>query len=235
MNNSINKKLMKMKNYLIYIFLVALSIKTYSQEDTGVSEKKNALAVSLGSPGLGFEYARKLTPKLNARLAYHSLNVKDFEQKNIEIKQDVVDLLANLEVAIIDAGIEYLPFTNSSFKLTAGVGFLSNLNANGVITYTEDVKFGDVVVDKKDVGEIIGDVSWSGIAPYLGIGFGRAIPKKRLGFGIEVGSYFSSSPEVKLTASNLLAPTAEQEDNLREALTTFKFIPRIQLRLAYKF
>jgi hypothetical protein len=226
---------MKMKNYLLYLFLVTLSLKTYSQDSTSVSEKKNAFAISFGSPGLGLEYARKLSPKINAKLVWHSFNLKDFEKEDIEIKDDLVDLLANLEVSIIDVGIEYLPFTNSSFKLTAGLGFLSNVNANGVVTYTEEVVFGDVVVSKNDVGEINGDISWTGVAPYLGIGFGRAIPKKRLGFGIEFGSYFSSSPDVKLTATELLAPTAEQEDNLREALTSFKFIPRVQLRIAYKF
>lgn len=224
-----------MKNYLLYLFLVTLSLKTYSQDSTSVSEKKNAFAISFGSPGLGLEYARKLSPKINAKLVWHSFNLKDFEKEDIEIKDDLVDLLANLEVSIIDVGIEYLPFTNSSFKLTAGLGFLSNVNANGVVTYTEEVVFGDVVVSKNDVGEINGDISWTGVAPYLGIGFGRAIPKKRLGFGIEFGSYFSSSPDVKLTATELLAPTAEQEDNLREALTSFKFIPRVQLRIAYKF
>lgn len=224
-----------MKNYLLYIFLITLSLKSYSQDMTSVSEKKNAFAISFGSPGLGLEYARKLSPKLNAKLVWHSFNLKDFEREDIEIKDDIVDLIANLEVSIFDLGIEFLPFTNSSFKLTAGVGYLSNMNANGVVTYTEDVFFGDVIVSKNDVGEINADISWSGVAPYLGIGFGRAIPKKRLGFGIEFGSYFTSSPDVKLTATNLLAPTAEQEDNLREALTTFKFIPRIQLRLAYKF
>ncbi|SDS20816.1 hypothetical protein SAMN05216503_2326 [Polaribacter sp. KT25b] len=226
---------MKMKNYLLYIFFLTLSLKGHSQDVSSASEKKNALAVSFGSPGLGLEYARKLSPKLNAKLVWHSFNLKDFEQEDVEIKDDVVDILANLEVAIIDAGIEYLPFTNSSFKLTAGVGFLSNVNANGVITYTEEVVFGDVTVSKNDIGEINADTSWSGVAPYLGVGFGRAIPKKRLGFGIEFGSYFTSSPDVKLTATKLLAPTAEQEENLKEALTTFKFIPRIQLRLAYSF
>ena len=109
------------------------------------------------------------------------------------------------------------------------------MDLNAVVTYTEEVQFGDVKLSKKDVGEIIADVSWSGIAPYLGIGFGRAIPKKRFGIGFELGSYFTSSPDVILTASKLLSPTSNQQENLKESLSTFKFIPKIEIRIAYKF
>ncbi|WP_298881315.1 hypothetical protein [uncultured Polaribacter sp.] len=226
---------MNIKNFLLSIFLISFCFQSKAQNDKEIKEKKNAFAISIGSPGLGLEYARKLSPKLNAKLVWHSFKLEDFEKEDLEIKEDKIDLLANLELSIIDLGIEFLPFKNSSFKLTAGLGFISKLNTNATITYTENVKFGDVVITKEDVGEVNADVSWSGTAPYLGIGFGRAIPKRRLGFGIEIGSYFTSSPDATLTATKLLAPTSNQEENLKEAISSFKFIPRLQFRLAYKF
>lgn len=227
--------IMKLKKLLVPIFFFSFCLASFAQVENEIKEKKNAFAVSFGSPGLGLEYARKLSPKISAKLVWQSFNLKDFEQKDLEIKDDKVDLLANLEVSIIDLGIEYHPFKSSSFKLTTGFGILSNLNFNAVFTYKEDVVVGNVVVNSQDVGQIMADVSWSGLAPYLGLGFGRAIPKKKLGIGIEVGTYFASSPTVDLNASNLLSPTASQEENLQDALESFKFIPRIQLRLAYKF
>lgn len=223
------------KNYLLFVFLMSLVFTTNAQEDEEVKQRKNAFAVSFGSPGISFEYARKLNKKLSAKIVYYTFNISDFEREDVEIKDDLVDLKANLEVAIIDLGIEYLPFNNSSFKLTAGLGYLSNVNLNAVFTYKEDVIVGTVVIKNENVGQIEADVNWSGIAPYVGIGFGRAIPKNRFGIGFEIGSYYTSSPDVNLTASNLLAPTAEQEDNLRESLESYKFIPKIQIRLAYNF
>lgn len=221
------------KNYLLLIFLASFCFTGNSQEN--YNEKKNAFAISFGSPGLGLEYARKLNPKLSVKAVWQTFNLKDFEQKDLDLNGDKVDLLVNLELGIIDLGIEYLPFKNSSFKLTTGLGFLSKVNLNSVITYTEDVIVGTVTVTKQDVGEVVADVTWSGVAPYLGLGFGRTVPKKRLGFGIELGTYFVSSPNVNLTASKLLAPTATQEEKLQNSLEDFKFIPRIQFRLAYKF
>lgn len=224
---------MTMKNYFICILFAALTLTTYSQEET--SEKKNALAISAGLPGFGVEYARKLTPHLNAKVAYHFFKLEDFEIEDVEIKSDIVDILANLDVSIVDIGIEYLPFKKSSFKLTAGLGVLNKVNLNAVATYNEEIVFGDVIITNEDAGQITADVTWTDIAPYVGIGFGRAIPKNRLGFGIEFGSYITSSPEIDLTATNLLENTASQKENLQESLEDFKFIPRIQLRIAYKF
>ncbi|PQJ69591.1 hypothetical protein [Polaribacter butkevichii] len=221
----------KKKKQLLLTSFLCLCLLGQAQEN----QQKNAFAVSFGSPGLGLEYARKLTPKLNAKVVWHSLKIEDYEQEDVKVKDDLVDILANLEVSIIDLGIEYLPFKNSSFKLTAGIGILNKVNINGVVTYNEDIVFGDVIIINKDAGEIITDINWSGVAPYLGFGFGRAIPKKKLGIGIEFGSYFSSSPKVDLTATNLLESTTSQKENLQEALDEFKMIPRIQIRLAYKF
>ena len=224
-----------MKKILLAIALVSVCFASHAQDEIEIKERKNAFAASFGLPGLGIEFARKLSPKFSARLAWHSAQLINLGVENIEIKDDKVNLLANAEVSIIDLGIEYNPFKNSSFKLTTGLGYLANVNTNLVVTYTEDVKLGDVIITKNDVGEIVADVTWSGIAPYVGIGFGRAVPKRRFGFGFELGTYYTSSPDVKLTASELLAPTASQEENLQKSLSSFKFIPRVQVRLVYKF
>ena len=222
-----------MKNYFICILFATIALNTFSQGEK--PEKKNALAISAGLPGFGVEYARKLSPHLNAKVAWHFFKLEDFEIEDVEIKSDIVDILANVDISIVDVGIEYLPFKNSSFKLTAGVGILNKVNLNGIATYNEDIVFGDVVITNEDAGQIIADVTWTDVAPYVGLGFGRAIPKNRLGFGIEFGSYITNSPEIDLTATNLLENTASQKENLQKSLEDFKFIPRLQIRIAYKF
>lgn len=230
------------RRFLLSFLLCAMVSSVFSQSDTGDTtekttkkEKKNALAVSFGVPGFGVEYARKLSPKISAKIVWHSYTVKDFEQNDIELDGETIDALINFKSSVYDIGFDWTPFTNSSFKFSLGVGIFSDFNLNGVATYTEDITVGNVTVTKQDVGEIIADASWSGAAPYVGIGFGRAIPKRRLGFGIEIGSYIAGSPDVTLDASKLLAPTANQEETLEEALSDLKFIPRILFRLAYKF
>ena len=214
------------------VFTTATSNNSFSLKDA--SERKNAIAVSFGSPGIGFEFARKLTRKLTARVAYHTFSLKDYEAKDVSVGNDQVTILGNLETQVWDFGGEYLPFSKSSFKLTFGVGILSNVNLNAKITYQEDITYGNVTITAANVGHVLIDSKWSGAAPFLGIGFGRAVPKNRIGLSFEFGTYFASSPALSLDATKLLAPTKDQEANLQTAFETLTFIPRAQIKLAIK-
>ena len=45
-------------------------------------------------------------------------------------------------------------------------------------------------------GDINGGVKVKNVRPYLGLGFGRLIPKKRVGFRFELGAQFQGKPKV---------------------------------------
>ncbi|AUC84988.1 hypothetical protein CW731_06665 [Polaribacter sp. ALD11] len=198
--------------------------------------RKNGLNLSFGTSGFGFGYARKLSQKFNAMIAYSSINIKD---KEVDVSKfldnDDVDFLGGASSTILDVGAEYVPFKNSSFKLAFGLGFLNNVQIDGLITYKEGIQYGDVIIAKQDVGKIIINSKWSGAAPFIGFGFGRAIPKNRFGFGIDIGTYFAKSPKVSLEADKLLAPTQDEQENLQAAFESLTFIPRIQFRVTYNF
>lgn len=235
---------MKIK-LLTVAFVLCFSVQNFAQQEVDTLNKKddlnekvrkNALNISLGTSGFGFGYARKLSSKLNAIIAYKSLTVKDKEVDVSEfLDNDDVDFFGGVNSTIIDAGIEYVPFKNSSFKLAFGLGFLNNVEIDGLITYKEAIKYGDVTVTSQDVGKIVINSKWSGVAPFIGFGFGRAVPKNRLGFGVDFGTYFAKAPEVSLEADKLLAPTKDEEENLQDAFESLTFIPRIQFRLTYNF
>ena len=235
----------KISFFLIAIFFTTLSIQSQTETDTiskksittsDLSERKNAITVSVGTTGFSFGYARKLSSKLNGIIAYNTFTLNDKEADvSSLLDNDDVDFLGSVKSTIIDAGIEYVPFKKSSFKLAFGVGFLNDVNINGLITYKEGIAVGDVNVSKQDVGKIVIDSEWTGVAPFIGFGFGRAVPKNKFGFGIDIGTYFTKTPEVSLTADKLLAPTQDEQATLQDAFTTLTFIPRIQLRLTYKF
>jgi len=226
---------MKIKNYVIYFILVSFSLQSYAQDKQEIIEKKNAIGVSFGTSGIGFNYARKLSAKLNAMITYHTLSINNKEvDVSSFLDNDEVNFLGSAKSTIIDLGAEYLPFKNSSFKLAFGVGFLSDVSIDGQITYKESIKVGDVIVSSQDIGKIVINSKWSGAAPFIGFGFGRAIPKNKIGFGIDIGTYIATSPEINLIADKLLAPTQNEQSNLQDAFSTLTFIPRVQFRLTYK-
>lgn len=231
-----------MKKTIIYTLLLSfcfVSLLT-AQEDIDentetIKGRKNAISFSAGLPGYGIEYSRKLSNKLSARLRYNFFNLEDYDAGTIEISGNNVIATVGVESNTIDVLLEFTPFKNSSFKLVGGLGVINNMNINLLVEYDESVTFGDVVITKEDYGNLNLGFAWDGVAPYLGVGFGRAVPKGKLGFGIEMGSYFTSSPDISLTATKLLAPTANQEAQVAQTFETWKFIPLVQFRLAYAF
>lgn len=96
--------------------------------------------------------------------------------------------------------------------------------------------FGEILLTPEQVGEMDIELAYGGMAPFLGIGFGRSIPNKRIGLGLEVGSYYIGSPWVNMNASELLEPSAsaEQEKSLEESFRTLSWLPAVKFRLAVR-
>lgn len=125
---------------------------------------------------------------------------------------------------------EYLPFKASSFKLSFGAGYfvndllenqfdvslslstdipdLSKLSGNPLLIL--DFISNPNNYPKKPIGfKTEGNIKMnikrkSSFAPYFGIGFGRAVPRSRVGFGFEMGAYYVGGYELEYEISESL-------------------------------
>ena len=74
----------------------------------------------------------------------------------------------------------------------------------------------------------------SKVRPYAGIGFGRAIPNKRLGFQFEMGAWFHGTPKV-VSPNELPAdkydPNAESIEGVGDVISKIKVYPQMTFRL----
>ena len=100
-------------------------------------------------------------------------------------------------------------------------------------TFKNNIKVGDVEFNADDSGNLDINFNWSKTTPYLGFGFGRAVPNKRLGFAFDFGTYLSGSPKITLDATGIIEQTKDQEALLNESFKSFKFIPYGSFRLSY--
>mgnify|MGYP000206329536 FL=1 len=217
----------------ITILSVLFCSNLQSQDEEIIKERKNALGVSAGT-GFGFDYSR--TWKKNKLYLTASYNTFAYSINGIEQEISGEDVISDAEFDFknFDVKLSYHPFSNA-FKLVGGLGFFSSSNINVLTTFKNNIKVGDVEFNAADSGNIDIDFNWGKTAPYLGIGFGRAVPNKRLGFAIDFGTYFSSSPEITLDATGIIEQTKDQEALLNESFETFKFIPYASFRLSYSF
>ncbi len=223
---------------LLLLYLCLISSITFSKGiTTGDSSKtknnhKLGLSLNLGTtPGIDLAYA--LSPKVTARLgfAYFKYNVNTTAKSSDE----EVKLKGDADLAMVGLSFEYFPFKKSSFKLFGGASYIDKGKVSVVVTPSGSYTFGSTTFSPDDIGNVKFSVDYGkSIAPFAGIGFGRTIPKSRIGFGFELGTYYTKTPEITLTGEKRLSSMSEQQAKVQENMKDWHYWPVINLRLAVR-
>ena len=195
-----------MKQHLLILFILITHI-SFAQEKASSMPLKNGMSagLNLSSNGIGPQVAmailknEKLVARLEGRYYY-----KEISESKVDADQNTWLVDGYFKRGSIGLLIDYHPFKNS-FKITAGYSFLLNEVSNESIL-KDSVPFGGIKISPEEIGTISGGYKIN-TSPYLGIGIGRAIPKKRFGFSFEVGTYITNVPVISFKGTNLLAPS----------------------------
>lgn len=147
------------------------------------------------------------------------------------------------------------PFKKSSWHITAGAYFgsskiikaynkqdgllrdLANYNNDveaGLLPGMEKVgvELGDYLLEPDDDGNVNAYIKTASFKPYLGLGYGRAVPKKRLGFMFDLGVQFWGTPKVYCNDHRLTEDDVDGEDGgIMKTLSKIKVYPVINFRL----
>lgn len=214
------------KNLLsVFLLLTLFSTALYSQD--------YAAAVKLSTTGITAEAVRSFSPNFNARLgfSFFSYSLSGGGSSGEDYSYD-----AKLGLFSISALADYFPF-RTGFKLTAGL--IINLNKfEADMKPTRSYTVGGDLYTPDLLGSMSADVDFNKVAPYIGIGFGNPTAGSRgLGFSLDIGTIYQGSPKAKLSATGLIEPSAspEQQQQLEENLSWFKWYPVISFGLTYKF
>jgi hypothetical protein len=216
-----------MKNVKIVMMAIVLSLSASAHAQGYFSENMFnhfAVGVTAGTPGFGFDVATTVGNHFQLRAGFVTFpNVKLSTSLNTDalsgasypdINKDI-DVEGKLDMNNFKLLIDYFPFKSSSFHVTAGAYIGSskivkvyNKEDGALIditqynnTVTEDkqagLALGDYLLKPDDKGNVEGSIKVSAFKPYLGIGFGRAVPRKnRVGFMFELGCQFWGAPGV---------------------------------------
>jgi hypothetical protein len=208
-------------------------VKSSIVESKSTKYGKWGFGLQSSTNGLGLQLARSIHPT-NKWVAKMGFTYLPLEIKNYVFDFTGTKLKSNISINLgaIGAYVDWHPFGNA-FRLTGGVAYiLTNITTNSVLKDT--VVQGEINLDPKKVGDIKTEFKTNPIAPYLAFGFGRAIPKKRVSFGIEVGTYYVASPKISFVCSGLLEPSSSNEAVLKENLKGYQFLPQILFNLSFK-
>ena len=177
-----------------------------------------ALGVSAGTDGIGFQVAAPLTYHFAVRAGY-TFMPKFKYSKGIDVGKDQafldypnrqhVDIEGKLNMSDFNILFDYYPFKRSTFRITAGayIGKEKPLEVYNTSAFlqpgyyeTKGLELGTgaspytLVSDNQ--GNVKADLKVNSFKPYIGIGFGRAVPKKTIGVQFDLGVQFWGKPEV---------------------------------------
>ena len=140
--------------------------------------------------------------------------------------------------------VNYYPFKKGSFFLTAGAYFGGGtlLKING---HSDELKelvaeagkagvvIGDYTIPVDKNGNVSGGLKVSSFRPYVGLGFGRAVPKKRLGVMFELGVQFHGKPDVYTDYGNVnnLLDEVDPDDTFSKIMDKLTVYPVMKIRL----
>lgn len=150
--------------------------------------------------------------------------------------------------------LDFYPFKKSSFHLTGGFyagnqdvikAYTDNGELKAVTDYNNialnnpqfnlpqlGLELGDYLLTPDENGNVNAEIRTNGFKPYLGIGFGRAVPKKRLGFRFDMGVQFWGTPKVYCNDIELKAEDlGGEEGDVLKYISKATVYPVISFRL----
>lgn len=220
-----------MKKTIILLICLCTSLG-YSQEKEE-KEKKHAIAVGVGS-GINVDYSYKFNNYFSLTANYGLLKTT-VEEYEFELDGEDLSVDGEVDFSHVDLKLNIAPF-GKAFRFVVGAGYFTSGTVDVDMSFTREVTIGDVVFTSDEVGQISIGAEWEGIMPYLGIGFGRAVPKTGFGFGLELGAYYAADgPTMSLTATEIIEQTSNQQSLLQDSFKENKFLPHASLRFAYSF
>ncbi len=213
---------MKIKLTVLLLLLAVFSVKAQDY----------AASLKVGTLGINLEGVRSFGEDFNARVGFAFFNYnydggggdEDFEYS------------AGLKLFSISMLADYFPFGNT-FRLTGGV--LINLNTFDVdLVPTETYTVGGDEYTPDKLGKLTAKIDFNKLSPYIGIGIGNPTAgDSGLKFALDIGTVYQGAPKVDLSATGLIEPSAapDQQEQLQDNVSWFKWFPVVSLGITYKF
>lgn len=205
---------MKTTKKLLATSLAAMAMALFSMpaqaqdkvEEFGIFDHLSA-GLTLGTTGIGIDLAAPVTEYLQVRAGYNfcsGIKYKediDYRAKGQPTKKTEVE--GKLHLGTAKLLLDVFPFRNTPFHFTTGfyIGTDEIIKAENTIPVTafdkgEGILIGDYIVEFDQDGIAKATIKVNKFRPYVGIGFGRSVPRKRIGVSGDLGVMFWGKPKL---------------------------------------
>lgn len=251
-----------MKKLLILCAILLASGFLYAQEKPSrVAFSNLGISLNGSTTGVGFTLSTPLAKHFVLRAGYqfsylsYGYQYEDFESINVagrDVNVPDLDLDAKLNVDAAHVMVDWVPFKKGkgTFFITAGcfIGGSDLITIDGQFDMSDpnikeiqqagllkdiEIEVGDDIVCVNEDGSMSAALQVKGVRPYVGLGWGRAIPKHRFGFRFELGAVFHGRPEV--VSDNLISSgTGGEISDFNKIINDITVFPQLSFQLTYR-
>ncbi len=224
-----------MKKLVIVVLSLFGSMGVFGQSatsnDTTSSKCYYIASLHAGTSGIGVDFKYNFKGHSAIRLGFSSLpfNYSTVADLGLQLKTEAKTKYNNIHLMY-----EYQPFPSlKGIRVVAGASYFMNASASAKLTPNSDITAGINTLTLAEIGDITITVDSKGVAPYLGVAFGKILPTKRLNLNFDLGSYYLPSPSVTSVGTKLLSNNADLGTTLHENLKDYHWMPVLQISLNY--
>lgn len=240
-----------MRKLLLMIALVAVSgwsMQVKAQKEQGFF-KRLAVGVSASTMGIGVDAATTLNRHFMLRAGVDIMPGYSFDTDvDVDVTSGTsaeVNVDGDLSRTQASLLLNVYPSKRSSFFIAGGfyVGGNKLVKIEGNSPELQELReqygsqagiiIGDYKLPINENGNVAGGIKVSSFRPYLGLGFGRAVPHKRVAFMFELGVQFHGTPKVYSDAGDLqeLTNQLDSDDKFSDILDNLTVYPVLKFRL----
>ena len=196
------------------------------------SSNRFALTASAGLNGFGGELVWGLGEKLNSRIGFHGGSIGlDGEFDN---QDPTIGFNGDISLTSLSLILDYYPFGKV-------VGFSVGAYSHAQTFSLDGEALENYVIDDRsftpgELGTMSATLEYpSSIKPYAGVVLGHPTRLNgRVKAHIQIGAMYSGAPTLDLEATGMIAPTADNEAKLNDALQDFPWTPVLNLGVSVR-
>jgi hypothetical protein len=216
----------------MFFYIVAYAQQSNTKTETGSGNTAQfvspiSLQVLVGSQGVGADVKYGFLPKLSGRLGFGIIPInanRGFQFFGFPVQGQFSTSFSNVHLLA-----DYSPFNTNSFRLVGGASYITEGKATAVITPSGGYNIGSQSLTKDQIGVLQADVTWKGVAPYLGIALFKGFPGRLLNVNLDVGTYYLSRPGTSFTGTKLLSDNDANNIQFNKNMQGYRWMPVVQL------
>jgi len=223
---------------LVLPLLVAAQQKTSKQSvvkqtTSDVYTSPLSLQIEAGTQGLGADLRYGAFKRLSFRAGASFIPVTYNNALTLPGFQSTNNATVNFYNVHLLADV--VPFKAArGLRIVAGAAYLYKADGGLNVVPTGSYTYGNTTVTSTDIGSLNMDVSWKGVAPYIGLGLFKSFPNHFFNFNLDLGTYYLSQPQTHIIGTGLLSSNSELEPQFNKNLKDYRWLPVIQLNFNFR-